>query len=305
MIGLSRGSALLRLAAHVKISGFTFIRNGLALGYPFVPSIRSLLPLCDEVIVNVPRSTDGTLEAVKAIGDAKIRVLETEWDENQRTRGQALSHHTNLALAECAGDWCVYLQGDEVLHEDSIPAMRLAMERNLPDEVVQGLLVNYTHFYGSYSTIVYSFGWYYREVRVVRRRANARSVGDGQGFRTAEGEKLRVRDSGGQYHHYGFALEPKQMWVKKNNLSRLYGPREANPTPRSEVFYDHDQKVRPFQGTHPAVMREIVDAAHWTYQSRAPLIRFRRNYFWEDIALLIKQCTGITLGVHKNYRLIR
>lgn len=38
----------------VKISGFSFIRNGNALGYPFVPSIRSLLPLGDVIIVHVP-----------------------------------------------------------------------------------------------------------------------------------------------------------------------------------------------------------------------------------------------------------
>jgi hypothetical protein len=29
----------------MKISGFTFIRNGNSLGYPFVPAIQSLLPL--------------------------------------------------------------------------------------------------------------------------------------------------------------------------------------------------------------------------------------------------------------------
>jgi hypothetical protein len=289
----------------VKISGFTFIRNGCTLGYPFVPSIRSVLPLCDEVIVNVPRSTDGTLAEVKAIGDPKIRILETEWDEAQRTAGRALSHHTNLALRECTGDWCVYIQGDEVLHEDSIPAMRAAMERELSNPAVQGLVVNYTHFYGSYSTIVYSFGWYYREVRVVRRGPAIHSVGDAQGFRTVEGQKLRVKDSGGRYHHYGFALEPRQMGIKKNNLVRLYDPKKADLEARPKGSYDDDQKVKPFTGTHPAVMRELAAAATWTYHSRNPLIRLRKDYFWEDIALLIERATGITLGVHKNYRLIR
>src|SRR5712692_7845728 len=150
----------------VKISGFTFIRNGNVLGYPFVPSIRSLLPLCDEVIVNVPRSTDGTRETVRAIGDPKIRIIDSDWDEGQRKNGMALSHHTKLALDECSGDWRVYIQADEVLHEESIPAMHAAMERELRDHPVQGLVVNYTHFYGSYSTCVYSLGWYYQEVRV-------------------------------------------------------------------------------------------------------------------------------------------
>jgi hypothetical protein len=288
----------------VKVSGFTFIRNGNTLGYPFVPSIRSLLPLCDEVIVNVPRSTDDTLAAVRAINDPKIRILESEWDEAQRAGGRALSHHTNLALDQCSGDWCVYIQGDEVLHEDSIPAMRQVMERELSNAAVQGLLADYTHFYGSYWTTVYSFGWYYKEVRVVRRGPTIRSVGDAQGFRTREGRKLCVKNSGGRYFHYGFALEPGKMYQRKANLVSLYGKTPQTASARPATFYDDDQKVRPFTGTHPAVMRDAVAAAHWTYQSRNPLIRFRRNYFWEDIALLIKQCTGITLGVHKNYRLI-
>src|SRR5260221_7859739 len=89
----------------VKISGFTFIRNGNALGYPFVPAIRSLLPLCDEVIVNVPRSTDDTLETVKAIADPKIRIIESDWDENERMGDPILRRHTDLALEQCAGDW--------------------------------------------------------------------------------------------------------------------------------------------------------------------------------------------------------
>jgi glycosyltransferase involved in cell wall biosynthesis len=296
----------------VKISGFTFIRNGLVLGYPFVSAIQSLLPLCDEIIVNVPRSTDGTLEAVRQIGDPKIRIIESEWDEAQRTSGLAMSHHTNLALDQCTGDWCVYIQGDEVLHEDTLPAMRAAMERELNNAAVQGLLVDYTHFYGSYWTYAYSFGWYQREVRVVRRDPRIRSRGDAQGFRTVDNEKLHVKKSGGHYFHYGHALSPQQAKVKRENFLKLSRSDEAVAQEiknRPTQFYDEDQKVKKFTGTHPCVMREIVAAANWTYTSRSPLIRFgrkyRRSYFWQDVAMLVKRFTGITIGVHKNYRLIR
>jgi len=294
------------ITAPVKISGFTFIRNGNHLGYPFVPSIRSLLPLCDEIIVNVPRSTDGTLESVKAIGDPKIRIIESDWDESERVGDPIMRRHTDLALEQCTGDWCVYIQGDEVLHEESIPAMRRAMERELSNVDVQGLLVDYTHFYGSYWTEVYSFGWYYKEVRVVRRDPQIRASGGAQGFRTTANEKLRVKNSGGRYFHYGFALKPSQARIKVGNLAKVYGNEEhvQKTAARSERFYDDDQKVKRFQGTHPATMRELVAAADWSYESRNPLIRFRREYFWEDIALIVKRCTGLTLGVHKNYRLI-
>lgn len=296
----------------MKISGFTFIRNGVSLGYPFIPAIRSLLPLCDEVIVNVPHSTDDTLAAVRAIGDPKIRIVEAAWDESLRTRGLAMSHHTNLALRECTGDWCVYIQGDEVLHEDTLPALRAALERNLSDPAVQGLLVDYTHFYGSYWTYAYSFGWYQSEVRIIRRSERVQSVGDAQGFRTVANEKLKVKHSGGKYFHYGHALAPSQARIKRENflkLSRTDTAVAEEISRRPRQFYDEDQKVRPFRGTHPAVMREIVASAKWTYTPRSPLIRlprdYRRNYFWEDVALLFKRLTGISVGVHKNYRLIK
>ncbi len=288
----------------MRISGFTFIRNGLELGYPFVPSIQSLLPLCDEVVVNVPRSTDATLEAVKGIASPKIRIVESDWDETMRQGGRALSHHTNLALDQCTGDWCVYLQGDEVLHEDSLPLMRTAMERDLGDPRVQGLLVDYTHFYGSYWTCVCSFGWYDQEVRVIRRTPGIRSVGDAQGFRAEDGQKLWVNHSGGQYFHYGHAIHPDRAQRKLRSQSRLWHDDAGveKLCQRPPGFYDEDQKVKPFTGTHPAVMREIVAAADWTYTSRMPLIRFRRRYFWEDLALLLKRCTGLTVGVHRNFR---
>jgi len=296
----------------MKISGFTFIRNGVTLGYPFIPAIRSLLPLCDEIIVNVPHSTDETLAAVRAIGDPKIRIIESGWDESMRTRGRAMSHHTNLALRECTGDWCVYIQGDEVLHEDSLAVLRAAMERELSNSAVQGLLVDYTHFYGSYWTYAYSFGWYQSEVRVVRRNAGVQSVGDAQGFRNLANEKLHVKRTGAKYFHYGHALAPQQARIKRENflkLSRSDAAIAYELTNRPQHYYDEDQKVRPFKGTHPAVMRKIVAAANWTYAPRSPLIRlprsYRRNYFWEDVAMLFKNLTGISVGVHKNYRLIK
>ena len=305
-LGLSIGRHLI-LNSWVKISGFTFIRNGNELGYPFVASIRSLLPLCDELIVNVPRSTDSTVETVRAINDPRIRILESDWDEQQRTAGLALSHHTNLALDQCTGDWCVYMQADEVLHEAGIPAMRATMERELKNPSVQGLVVDYTHFYGSYWTYACSFGWYQSEVRVVRRDRTIRSRGDAQGFRTVDGQKLRVKKSGAHYYHYGHALHPQVAGRKLRNLSGLWhnDAEVEKICQRPAEFYEADQKVKTFTGTHPAVMREIVARADWTYSSPDPLIRFRRKYFWKDVAYLIKCSTGLTIGVHKNYQLLK
>lgn len=291
----------------MKVSGFTFIRNGCSLGYPFIPAIQSLLPLCDEIIVDVPRSTDETLAIVQKLGNPKIRILETEWDDNARTGGLALSHHTNLAMGECTGDWCVYVQGDEVLHEDTVPLMRQAMENELNNPVVQGFVVNFTHFYGSYWTQTAGFGWYQQEVRIVRRDPRIRSWSDAQGFRTADGKKLQVKNSGGHYFHYGHARHPEMAAHRLREVSRLWHDDTTveKICDRPADFYESDQKVRPFTGTHPVIMRDVIAAANWTYHSQNPLIRFNRRYFWKDIAWLIKMATGIEIGVHRNFRLIR
>ena len=47
--------------ASPSISGFTFIRNGVELGFPFEASIRSLLPLVDEFVVAVGKGSDDTV----------------------------------------------------------------------------------------------------------------------------------------------------------------------------------------------------------------------------------------------------
>ncbi len=292
----------------MRVSGFTFVRNGVELGYPFVPAIRSILPLCDEVIVNVPRSTDETQALVAAIDDERIRVIETEWDGSAQVCGVALSHHTNLALRACTGDWCVYIQGDEVLHEATLPAMQTAMERALPVPAVEGLVVDYTHLYGSYRTEAYGPGWYDQEVRIVRRASDVRSVGDAQGFRRADGRKLLVRRSGGRYFHYGHALRPDQAAHKARSLSRLYHDAEtveAQIRARPPGFYEGDQRARAFTGSHPHVMRDIVAKADWTYIPRAPLLRFRRKRFWRDVSYLVNRWTGLNVGIHRNFRLVR
>ena len=51
----------------MKVSGFTFIKNGQILGYPFLQSIQSILPIVDEFVINVGESEDNTLELIHSI----------------------------------------------------------------------------------------------------------------------------------------------------------------------------------------------------------------------------------------------
>ena len=105
----------------MKISGFTFVKDAVKFSFPVVESIKSMLPICDEVIVNVGLpDTDGTLKHIrKNAKDKKIKIITTEWDPLFNVKGRILAQQTNIALYQCKGDWCLYLQADEVLHDDS------------------------------------------------------------------------------------------------------------------------------------------------------------------------------------------
>jgi len=59
----------------MKVSGFTFVRNGVKYDYPFLESINSLLPICDEIVVAVGQSEDDTLERIKLLNSSKIKFL--------------------------------------------------------------------------------------------------------------------------------------------------------------------------------------------------------------------------------------
>ncbi|RYF69682.1 MAG: glycosyltransferase family 2 protein, partial [Cytophagaceae bacterium] len=89
----------------MKISGFSYIRNGFTYQYPFLEAIQSVLPLCDEFIIAVGDSTDGTREAIEALGDPRIRIVDTVWDETMRQNGKifALQANTALRMSKPAG----------------------------------------------------------------------------------------------------------------------------------------------------------------------------------------------------------
>src|SRR5439155_1700770 len=91
-----------------------------------IPAVRSLLDVCDEVVVNVGRSDDGTRELVAALGDPRVRILDTVWDFSRGST--ALAVETDRAMAACRGAWGLYVQADEVLDERGAAARCAAAE---------------------------------------------------------------------------------------------------------------------------------------------------------------------------------
>ncbi len=266
----------------MKVSGFTFCRNVVKYDYPVVESIRSILPIVDEFIVNVGRCEDGTLELIRSIGDPKIRIIESVWDESLKKGGLIYSQQTNIALAQCAGDWAVYVQGDEVIHEQDLPALTRAMEANLDNRSVRGLLFRYLHFMGDYWSLNPWF--YHRAVRVIRNSGESESCGDAVGFHLKatsqylqSGPKEWLADSGARMFHYGWVKEPKTMLAKKREQVTVYtdrlSPADERQIASEDWIFEEYDILKNFTGAHPAVMRERV--------SRFPKLKPGRNRWLE------------------------
>lgn len=258
----------------MKVSGFTIARNAIKLGYPIEESIRSLLPLVDEMVVAVGDGEDQTWELVTGMGDPKIVAFRTAWDMNKRAGGAVLAEQTNIALDRCTGDWAVYLQTDELVHEREIDIIRRNLEKHLHART-EGLSFRYLHFYGSYETVQDNWcRWYRREVRAVKTGIGIVSVGDAAGFKIARGRRLTrlVRaDSGAHVYHYGWARPPQVMSDKRSHVQRFYyADGEETKIPVAERIvpdnpYRHLGNLLRFHGTHPALMQALVGAQDWSF----------------------------------------
>lgn len=303
----------------MRVSGFTLVRNGTLFDYPFLQSFRSLLPLVDDFVINVGIGDDDTLDYVRSFteeeGKGKVTFFESNWQIDQpeyQKGGIILSQQTNLALDRCQGDWCFYLQADEVIHEEDIPVIRRALTTYFPCLEVEGLLFDYIHFYGSYNVVQYSRSVYRKEVRVVRRSVGARSIGDAQSFRKKEGSKLFVAPSGGHIFHYGWVRNPEAMREKTFFLDQLYhgvpsAQQSKDRVPHTGDHYRYKKilGLKSFQGKHPRIMEERIKQKNWYWDlEHSPLV-----WTWRDIKKIIldwfEKKTGYRLFEYRSYRFIR
>lgn len=286
------------------ISGFSIVRNAEKLDFPVEASIRSLLPLCDEVVVNVGRSEDRTLDIVRGIADPKVRIVETEWDFS---RGEAvLREETLRAMRACRHPWGVYIQADEVLHERGVPAFRSALEAAARDPQLEGLVVRYHHIFGDPDIEAINRRWYRREVRAVRLdpAAGVAPYRDAQGFRVGpEQRRTRAHLVDAEMFHYGWLRSAAALRARGEVDKALYPGRWVPPTEQAAVLRWFPG-LRPFRGTHPAVAQEWV-RAHAHDPDRVITPPF---FAWEQVRLyasdLFERLTGIRPFEFRNYTLI-
>jgi hypothetical protein len=286
------------------LSGFTLVRNAVKLDFPIVPAIRSVLEVCDEVVVNVGKSEDDTRDLVASVNDPRVRILDTEWDFTKKNI--MLSIETQRAMDACRGSWGIYIQADEVLHERGARILKEKVTEWDADGRLEGLLVKYLHFYGGFDQIATSRRWYRREVRCIRLGKDIRPYQGAQGFRVGpEYRKINARVTDAEMFHYGWA-RPARAIKEKLEISKTIYPWGGNRFDKEQArsFLEWIPLLKRFTGTHPAAAREWIAArAHDPERVIGPP-HFKPEHIRFYFSDWIEQLTGARVFEFRNYELV-
>lgn len=283
-----------------SIAGFCIVRNATLLDFPFEAAVESVLPGVDEFVIAVGKSDDDTLTRARAILDPRVRIVESTWDT---TPGAVvLSIETNRAMAACRSAWGICIQADEVLADGGALALRAQIAAVDRDARVEGLVVDYLHFYGDFDTIATSRAWYRREIRAIRLTDDIRADGDAQGFRVGtERRRVRCRRASVTMFHYGWA-RPADVLVRKRQHDRtIYESERAKDSDRP--LLSPTPGLRHYRGPHPTPVAAWI-AARRSRAARVPPARFRWRHLRSWLTLPIERLTGWRPFEFRNYTLV-
>ena len=248
----------------MKISGFTFVFNAIRFDYPVVESIKSILPIVDEFIVNVGPDEDGTRSLIESIGDPRIKIIQSRWNPNLDTGGYLFAQQTNVALFNCTGRWAFYLQADEVVHEEDLALIMEYADKYQEDDRVEGLAFWHLDFWGDYNTILNVYPYRgQRRCRLIKPHRFVLSRGDAAGFTVhpkykEKGRRIRVVDTGARLFHYGQVRSAETLQAKWLSRQKYHSERYVENENIDFYKYFPRQFVAPYQGTHPELMADRI-----------------------------------------------
>jgi glycosyltransferase involved in cell wall biosynthesis len=247
----------------MKLSIYTFVKDGLYYDFHVVEMLKHHLPLADEIIVNEGYSTDGTYEAIKDL-DPMVKVHRFHWDRSEPDAWHR--KFKNQARQLCTGDWCVLLDCDEFIPEWEFDRLR----RYLSETDKPIVPVEFRHFYGNYRVYIARPGQITptRGMRIHRNRDDVEVWGDGANVRVRgpENDPSVVADQAFEVHHYGCVRHAARLRQKWRTQAKQHN--EANPTwdklpglifnllPHRWADPEFFQQLEVYDGPHIRAVRE-------------------------------------------------
>ena len=250
----------------MKVSAFTFIKNGEILGYPFLQSIQSILSIVDEFVVNIGESEDDTLSLIKSLANPKIRIIQSNWNDSMKDRGYVYGQQKMVAQFNCTGDWAFYIECDEVYHEKDLESIKKAMSKYVNDKEVEALVFDFYHFYGNANSFLDSPGWYRSEARIIKN--SVRSYSPDSLFwlvldKNRKGRYPKAKKTGIHCYHYGWVRSEDEMNLKSEKVQKYWG----NNHQKIDYSKIDQAIIKKFNGTHPQIIKEWLPKDKGLFQA--------------------------------------
>lgn len=249
-----------KFSNSVKLFGFGVLKNGVKFDFPFKESILSMEPITEQVYFALGDSEDATNDEFKKFEFCK--TMNTVWDKSLLD-GKVISVETNKALNflktdlgenKLKGAWGIYLQADEVIHEDDYEIIMKDLEY-CEANGFDAISFRYLHFWKTHHHIAVTKNWYPHEIRIIKLDSNIESWGDGQSFKNHSG----VFFSEARIFHYGHVREQKAYAEKMRFQSSFHHAENlVEEKLKKDAENSKKHKTNYYFGTHPLVMRERI-----------------------------------------------
>ncbi len=249
-----------------KFSVYTIIKNAIKFDYPILQAIDSILPIADEVIINCGDSDDGTTGLIhKAYdGSPKVKIFERKWAGKDK-KTQFLIEESNWAKGQCNNQVCLYLQADEVYHEEDYEKILTAVKTLYERTDLMGAVFKWRHFDGLPTHI--NKDSYAGEVRLIVKLL-LESIGDAQSMgvvpwkkQNVMGFKQHLLDTDIRVFHYGWLRDADKMLKKLRDFDGYYHNEQElaemskdDNKKHKDGKYNYGEKEDNFTETHPSVM---------------------------------------------------
>lgn len=239
------------------LSGYTVTRNAIRLDYPFVECIRSMLPVCNEVVVCDCDSDDGTLERLRLLAKAEPKIRVIQWPFTNPVADETwFDRWLNFTREHLSFDMQLQLDADEILDPSSYAEIRASVSRN------QARLFTFVNFWlDAQHTCQWGDGF---KAHLGPSSAYLNSHG------YAPNGVVKLRDIATHHahlivYHYS-SLRRREAFIEKchslgkimveNYNTREYLDAEGKPVDFMRAHPDRVANSVPFTGKHPALMHE-------------------------------------------------
>jgi hypothetical protein len=243
----------------MKLIGLVVTRNHFSLDEMPVEAARSLIPICDTVVVSDMQSDDGSWgDLEQKLGtESKVKLQRQPWEKphNDPQWWVKALNHARERLDPA--DWVLQLDADEVLGTESYSSIRLAVQDETP-----GMFRRYTFWRDAQHLVP----WNKCCGEMVARLGPANLYLPSDEPNPAVHPNIRDRAevySGLHIYHYGMIRYPAAFVAKSEVVQNCFfggvDPRIHAAQEKYARWDEHDffdgEPLRDFVGQHPEVAR--------------------------------------------------